>query len=482
MRRTIGVVSLIATLATVGVGGTLAARRAADHFDHRQHRDVFPTCEGCHPGARDSTKSFWPTAEDCANCHDGTVEKRVDWQPPSGRTPSNFRFSHIGHAEEAREQLPADSVQCSSCHMERGAPWMAVQRPIVRQCFSCHGIKTEHLAAPDSACGTCHLTLADAVGLPRERVGRFPEPPSHREPGFIQRHGKLATVKTDEAGAAVARSCATCHAREFCITCHVNAPEVPAIQALTSDERSLAIHVELEAPSSHSTPDFLMHHGRAARRESETCSTCHTQQSCLTCHVAQPGVAVALHAAGPGRAPGPSLKRKRPASHGDDFTEAHARLASTAPRSCNACHARADCLECHRPDPASGSGYHPVGFLSRHPASAYARETSCAECHNSRSFCADCHEQAGLTSRGRLDAGFHDARSAFLLGHGPAARQNLESCVTCHAERDCLACHATALRGGRNFNPHGPGFDAERLRRKNPQMCTVCHGVAIPEP
>ncbi len=36
--------------------------------------------------------------------------------------------------------------------------------------------------------------------------------------------------------------------------------------------------------------------------------------------------------------------------------------------------------------------------------------------------------------------------------------------------------------GGRRFDPHGPGFDAERLRRKNPQMCTVCHGAAIPTP
>jgi hypothetical protein len=279
----------------------------------------------------------------------------------------------------------------------------------------------------------------------------------------------------------VARSCATCHAREFCITCHVNAPEVPSIQALASDERSLAIHAELEAPTSHAAPDFLMHHGRAARVESGTCATCHTQQSCLTCHVAQPAVTLALHPAGPGRAPGPSLKRKRPPSHGDDFTEAHARLATAAPKSCNACHARADCLECHRPDPASGPGYHPVGFLSRHPASAYARETSCSECHNSRSFCADCHEQAGLTSRGTLDAGYHDAKSNFLLAHGPAARQNLESCVTCHAERDCLTCHAASVTGGRNFNPHGPGFDAERLRRKNPQMCSVCHGAAIPD-
>jgi hypothetical protein len=83
-----------------------------------------------------------------------------------------------------------------------------------------------------------------------------------------------------------------------------------------------------------------------------------------------------------------------------------------------------------------------------------------------------------LRSNGPLHAGFHDANPGFLLGHGKAARQELETCVTCHAERDCLACHSA--QGGRRFNPHGPGFDAERLRRRNPEMCTVCHGEAIP--
>jgi hypothetical protein len=64
------------------------------------------------------------------------------------------------------------------------------------------------------------------------------------------------------------------------------------------------------------------------------------------------------------------------------------------------------------------------------------------------------------------------------LGHGQAARQNLESCVACHAERDCLTCHSAL--GGRRFNPHGPDFDAARLREKNPQMCSACHGITIP--
>lgn len=479
MRRAGAVVLLVAMFATLGAGGRLAAWRSSDHFDHWQHRKVFPACQGCHPGAQDPTKSIWPTAENCAACHDGTVERRVEWSPRPGPTPSNKRFTHAKHAEQAGKRLPADSVRCVSCHLETGAPWMAVKRGVVRQCFDCHGIKTEHLAAPDSACATCHMTLAEARSLPRERVGRFPEPPSHRDPAFVEQHGRLATPPPSLAkSVGVARSCATCHARDFCITCHVNAPEVPAIQALAPDERSLALRSELLPPASHSSPDFRVRHGQAARREPQTCATCHAQQSCLTCHIAQPGVAVALHSSGPGRGPGASLTRRRPPSHGDDFTDVHGPLASTAGRSCNACHARADCLECHRPNAASAPGYHPVGFLSRHPASAYARETSCAECHNNRAFCTDCHEQAGLTSRGPLQPGFHDAKSSFLLGHGPAARQSLESCVTCHAERDCLTCHSAI--GGRNFNPHGPDFDAARLRRKNPQMCTVCHGLAIP--
>ncbi|MCA9768685.1 MAG: hypothetical protein KC485_07710, partial [Gemmatimonadetes bacterium] len=65
-----------------------------------------------------------------------------------------------------------------------------------------------------------------------------------------------------------------------------------------------------------------------------------------------------------------------------------------------------------------------------------------------------------------------------LVGHGQAARQSLESCVSCHVERDCTVCHSA--QGGRRFNPHGPGFDAERLRRRNPEMCIACHGRAIP--
>ena len=95
------------------------------------------------------------------------------------------------------------------------------------------------------------------------------------------------------------------------------------------------------------------------------------------------------------------------------------------------------CLDCHRPNAADPSpGYHPAGFLTTHPAAAYTRDQSCADCHNQSQFCANCHLNAGLGSRdGLRGAGYHDAKAEFLLNHGQAARQNLESCVSCHSER-----------------------------------------------
>jgi doubled CXXCH motif protein len=355
---------------------------------------------------------------------------------------------------------------------------MRAQAPIAQNCLDCHAIRTAHLEAPDSACATCHLPLVQAVRLTRARVGDFPTPQSHRDPAFATTgHGKLAQPK----GVPIAASCTTCHARDYCTECHVNAPEVPAIQALGPDPRSLALKAELEAPPDHADPRFLGRHGGQARKEAAKCAVCHTQESCVACHIGSPASVQSVHAAGPGRGPGATIRRERPTSHGLDFSELHAQPASARPQSCSACHTRPTCLSCHRPDAAAATpGYHPAGFLTSHPAAAYSRESSCSDCHNQGQFCANCHLNAGLVSPGQLrDRGYHDAKQSFLLNHGQAARQNLESCVSCHSERDCLTCHSAV--GGRRFNPHGPGFDPGTLRRKNPSMCTACHGAAIPE-
>ncbi len=355
---------------------------------------------------------------------------------------------------------------------------MRVSSAVVENCLECHGIRTAHLSAPDTACVTCHVPLVQAVRLTEERVKGFPVPDSHREPGFASTgHGKLARA----GGAPVAASCATCHARDYCTQCHVNAPEVQAIQALGPDPRSLAIEAKLEAPEDHADPNFLRRHGGQVRKESGRCAVCHTQQSCVACHVGSPASVQAIPIAGPGRGPGATIHRERPISHGQNFSKTHAEPASARPQTCSGCHARAECLSCHRPDAAEASpGFHPAGFLTTHPSAAYSRESSCSECHNQGQFCTNCHVNAGLVSPGRLrGTGYHDAKQSFLLNHGQAARQSLETCVSCHSERDCLTCHSAV--GGRRFDPHGPGFDAATLKRKNPSMCTACHGLNTPE-
>jgi hypothetical protein len=454
----------------------LAARVAIDGFDHPQHRSLFVSCTTCHQGAVTAGAAVWPKPADCATCHDGTVQKRVDWTPRTGPPPSNLRFDHGTHATAVRKRAGADStLDCAACHSARGATWMTVSRTVVQKCLACHGIAASHLDAPDSACATCHVPLWQARAVPEARLASWSAPTSHQAPDFSAGgHGKLAKGE----------SCATCHARDYCATCHVNAPEEPTIQALQVDHRSLAIRAgTIAEPASHRRPDFLKRHGKdVGGKGAVSCTVCHTQESCSACHLAPPSGLQLLPIAGPGRAAGARIQRYRPASHGIDFSDAHKASASADPQTCAGCHTREQCIECHRPNATAQGGYHPRDFLSRHPVAAYSQEVSCGSCHNTSQFCQTCHQQSGIVATATLGskANYHDAKNSFLLGHGQAARQSLESCVSCHAERDCLTCHAAPAVGGRGFNPHGPGFDANRLRSKNSQMCTACHGNVIP--
>jgi hypothetical protein len=475
-----------------GVARTLAAAPQAnvatqEGFPHARHARMFPLCSTCHAGVAEPGQPLWPEAPRCASCHDGVVKPRVVWEPRAGPRATNLRFTHQAHNVAAMAKNPADSGlvrNCAACHNERGAPRMAVQRAVVGQCIDCHGFDAPHVDVPNEACATCHVRLTDAPALTRDDIARFPKPRSHEAPDFLLGgHGKAARGPGPASSPrAVAASCATCHARNLCITCHVNAPESPVIRALALDERSPTYALASQpVPASHAAPGFLRAHGRDAQRSNATCATCHTRQSCTSCHVGvAPHAIAALPDAGPGRAAGAQVTRLAPSSHTREFRERHGAEANARPATCETCHARSTCLECHRPEGARQSDYHPRGFLTRHPSSAYAREANCSDCHNPAQFCQSCHQQSGLVANSRIgQAGYHDAFRGFSLGHGQAARQSLESCASCHAERDCTACHS-AVSGGFRFNPHGPGFNASRARSKNPSLCVACHGRAIP--
>lgn len=470
-RAAVGALLILASV----TGGVVLARGTAD-FRHETHTPLFPgSCTTCHVGSVDPAASFWPAPAQCASCHDGEVQPRVEWQPRSAPPASNVRFVHQEHAAAT-----ADSVPCVRCHAPDN-PRGAVHLSRAVDCVGCHAPGRAHLEVGDLECATCHYPLAEARRLTASDVARFPVPPSHQVPSFrFEGHGQRALPERPGGGGVVNQSCATCHARNFCVNCHVDAPENRVIQALAPDDRSLAHRYTFTSPPSHARPAFLAGHGSDASRSQATCATCHTRPSCTACHVDPlPRVVARLPLPAPGRAEGAEVARARPRSHTPAFREGHGPQAAASPRSCSTCHARQECLACHRGTSGEGSSLHPRDFLTRHPVAAYSRQVNCADCHNTTQFCASCHRQAGLGGGNTLTgARYHDAKAAFFVGHGQLARQSLESCVSCHAERDCTACHSAL--GGRRFSPHGPGFDAERMRRRNPEMCLACHGRAIP--
>jgi hypothetical protein len=133
-------------------------------------------------------------------------------------------------------------------------------------------------------------------------------------------------------------------------------------------------------------------------------------------------------------------------------------------------------LASDQPRAARPGEFHPANYMARHSAEAYGRRLECSNCHDSRVFCADCHASTGMSAarvRGRLGPGFHDAEPLWLLRHGQAARQGLESCASCHRQNECMQCHS--VFGAFKVNPHGPGFDAARAQKRNAAICVACH-------
>lgn len=505
MRARAGTMVLLALVA--GAVGALRVRSqapAAPPFPHARHARLFPVCAGCHQGIATGDRSaFYPPPTLCAQCHDGRRVKRVEWTGPQ-RQPSNLAFSHPDHQSDSG--TASAPIDCVRCHATGATPArMAVGRARAELCITCHAHAAPAHLAIAARCPACHVALARAKALPPESVAAFPRPESHAAADFVLMHGAGTTAATARA------QCAICHARESCTRCHVNAAQVPAIAALESDRR-VALLLAGKAPSwplpaSHRNPDWLRLHGTAAAGRPQSCASCHTQTGCRGCHtgegpaganaviaqlpVSVPGgplgalvvrgpggtaVAVARSAAGAGRplAEVPAADAVSPPSrnrvHPAGFATTHGVAAATNDPSCSACHQRTFCVQCH-----AGSTrpvFHPPAYLARHQADAYAAASDCSSCHDTQAFCRACHRGAGLQAQGRIDVAFHTGQPLWLLQHGQAAREGLEGCATCHAQQTCLRCHSTITW---RINPHGPGFDANRMAKKSPLMCARCH-------
>jgi hypothetical protein len=506
----------VALLAITQSGASGQPRR--DGFPHAKHASVSPTCTGCHSGVRtaDSSARF-PERSICQACHDGVQEDSVSWRRREPR-PSLLRFDHTTHQRAAK----GEASRCQECHApSRDTAWMRVDRASPDGCVGCHAHRATAHLADDQPCASCHVKLTDATAIPLTRVAQFPTPASHDRVGFLTSH------RPDSVNGMA--SCATCHARESCARCHVNANTLAPARALARDVRVRTIVASklpsYPIPETHRVAGFATEHGEIATRNTARCANCHAQPGCKSCHIGSSGrrvIATLPTGRDSGAAIGVRLQLERPTAaprpfddvfprlvpratplrpvatvqppvrrnekvalssrperdttvrrvriHPLGFDQEHGGAAASGELRCEGCHEKKWCADCHGGE--AKRRYHQPNFVARHAPESYGVQRDCAQCHNAEVFCRSCHVQSGLGTRGRLDEAYHTAQPLWLLQHGRAARSSLESCTTCHTQRECMQCHSGL---GLRVNPHGRDFNATRMATKNRDMCFTCH-------
>jgi hypothetical protein len=353
------------------------------------------------------------------------------------RSPAIYPQQQIPLRFDHQQHLDLD-MKCIACH-EVDSSRKAGDRNIPPQatCESCHDIEAAAKGEetdPPSACAVCHPGF-DASAMKRPPVVVMPAN------NLVFDH-KLHL----DRGVA----CSTCHG------------DLAKVQLAT----------------------------RAQLPKMQTCLGCHRQGGsasgeCSTCHFTSASGKLAQILPGGARLV-PEFGNPFGVAHGPRYEREHGPDAMAQRTVCSKCHGESDCLACHD-GTFKNLLFHPNDWITLHPVPAKLSSLECTSCHRSQSFCIDCHERAGIGGsptegpQASRSIRFHPAGWEIgdgPSGHGPWASRNINTCISCHREEDCLKCHATANRstlGGNN--PHPPGFRAQAtaICRSNPRVCVRCH-------
>jgi hypothetical protein len=358
-----------------------------------------------------------------------------------------LRFDHRRHLETTK-------LTCVFCHDHAATSRRSADLllPDAARCDACHGTDHEHReqvsagVGPAKDCGYCHDGYRATDGNAVARVV-LPAP----------------NLRFDHAIHYVAKiACSECHA---------------------GVERALTASVAT----------------RAMLPTMRTCLRCHSTSrappnkpagGCDVCHVTVEGTRLQTAFATGQLFPPAWLNG---AEHGPDFVLRHKDVAAADSAFCGNCHAEKECVDCHdgRVRPRQ---VHPNDWLNLHAMASRQNDPNCTSCHREQSFCITCHERAGVSMSGPFantaeQGRFHPPRAIWTdpprtAGHHAwEAERNISACVSCHTERDCATCHATAARGGRGgLSPHPAGFasDCRIAFAKNARPCLFCHAPADP--
>ncbi|MBK6462814.1 MAG: cytochrome c family protein [Myxococcales bacterium] len=383
----------------------------------------------------------------------GGAKVPLKWLPPGAFEPDTgpseaiyppqsltIRFNHKLHMTRV-------GAKCTSCHKSALTSQSAQDRlvPAPATCDNCHGTDHANLAAVKPGddltgqCAFCHEGYKPTDG---NRVAKLVLPRAN----MIFNHKKHADKNIN---------CQQCHG------------DVQELELATRDQ----LPRMRGCFGCHQYPDA------AARGTAKgECENCHISGGAST--------------GGKMKIAFPSGTLKPPrwmhnAGHTPDFLERHKMVAANDSQLCANCHKEDFCTACHdgRVRPRN---IHPNDYISMHPVEARLGMQKCQSCHREQSFCLQCHQRLGITMSGPGDvrsAGrFHPPKAIWSDPprqpghHSQEAKRNLNACVSCHVERDCVVCHGGQGIGG-GFNPHQGGFLAgcQSQFSRNPRPCYVCH-------
>ncbi|HEX5058507.1 MAG TPA: cytochrome c3 family protein [Kofleriaceae bacterium] len=335
-------------------------------------------------------------------------------------------FSHAKHA--------ARGTTCVQCHPAAPTSRSTLDNliPTEAVCRGCHAIDRndpQKAATPVAACTGCHPGFTP--GQPVERIYVMPSP-----------------LKFDHSA----------HAKSSCESCH-------------GDLRNIDLATTRQLPTMAS------------------CLSCHKDGSddrrCTTCHFAQVGGLMETKFSHGELAPQHTGLGD---DHGPQFAADHKQQARRADATCNACHDRSECVECHQ-GVVKPADFHQANYIALHSIEAKRGRPDCSACHRAQTFCVGCHERSGIGTRGETDFNSRDPLQQFHPPgwasqgagpnlHAPVARRSINTCASCHREDDCLTCHSADATGLR-ISPHPAGWRGSSrcrmLDRGNRRMCLRCH-------
>jgi hypothetical protein len=340
-------------------------------------------------------------------------------RPSSAIYPQVSQPIALSHATPAHRAL-----SCDRCHQPRADRPTSREdlRPTEAQCATCHADRVERAQASAERCGYCHRNFD-----PARSAGPDPIPaPSLRLHFAHAKHAQLTCNACHAAGAASAT------------------PQLPSMQ---------------------------------------TCLNCHQERRalpCNGCHLTVPSGRLQTQFPDAKLIPRSSFLGM---AHDRDFSVRHRWIAADQGAVCATCHVESECTACHD-GPRKPRSVHPNDYVSLHAQDSQRNAARCGSCHSSPSFCLPCHARLGISQISAPDVHaprrFHPASSVWIRGpvlHAREAQRSLSSCVSCHAERDCVDCHGGKGVGAGLHSPHPAGFSAEcgQALARSPRPCLVCH-------